>query len=67
VFLTVSSMFNSVLRALPSRVSEYLTASYFTGWSEIDTYALSCKVIVMLAFKGHLLNNYDKHKLRRYS
>jgi len=32
-------MFNSLFRVLPSRVSDYLTASYFTGGLESDDHA----------------------------
>jgi len=33
------TMFNSLFRVLPSRVSDYLTASYFTGGLESDDHA----------------------------
>jgi hypothetical protein len=32
-------MFNSLSRVLPSRVSDYLTTSYFTGGLESDDHA----------------------------
>jgi hypothetical protein len=33
------TMFSSIFRVLPSRVSEFLTASYFTGGLESDDHA----------------------------